>query len=153
PVPTVETIRAVVAAAHERNMPVFLHANSMAAQEFAVQTGVDVIAHGMWNGHQSTAEKLDAGVEPILEAGLERRMGHQPTAQVIRGLAAELDDAFFADPLLSHVYAPKLIEWYRSPEGGWFRRQELGGTPPAVFDRVSGYGDAVTRYLARNNAR
>jgi imidazolonepropionase-like amidohydrolase len=153
PVPSVETIRAVVAAAHERNMPVFLHANSMAAQEFAVQTGVDVIAHGMWNGHQSTAETLDAGVEPILQAVLKSSMGYQPTAQVIRGLGAVLDDAFFADPLLSHVYAPKLIEWYRSPEGGWFRRQELGGTPPGVFDRVSGYGDAVTRYLARNDAR
>ena len=131
PVPSVETIRAVVAAAHERDMPVFLHANSMAAQEFAVEAGVDVIAHGMWNGHQSTAGTLDAGVEPILQAVLKSRMGYQPTAQVIHGLGAELDDAFFADPLLSHVYAPNLIEWYRSPEGGWFRRQELGGTPPA----------------------
>src|SRR5262245_31510694 len=43
PVPGVETIRAVVAAAHARNMPVFLHANSVAAQEFAVQAGVDAI--------------------------------------------------------------------------------------------------------------
>jgi imidazolonepropionase-like amidohydrolase len=75
PVPSVETIRAVVAAAHERNMPVFLHANAMAAQEFAVQAGVDVIAHGMWNGHQSTAEKLDAGVEPILQSGSEAQHG------------------------------------------------------------------------------
>jgi imidazolonepropionase-like amidohydrolase len=153
PVPSVETIRAVVAAAHARNMPVFLHANSMAAQEFAVQAGVDVIAHGMWNGHQSTADKLDAAVEPILQAVLKRGVGYQPTAQVIRGLGAELDDEFFADPLLSHVYAPELIAWYRSPEGGWFRREELGGTPPGLFDRIGGYGDAVTRYLARNDAR
>jgi imidazolonepropionase-like amidohydrolase len=154
PVPSVETIRAVVAAAHARNMPVFLHANSMAAQEFAVQAGVDVIAHGMWNGHQSTAEKLDAGVEPILQAIVERSMGYQPTAQVIRGLGADLfNDSFFADPLLSKVYAPKLIAWYRSPEGGWFRRQELAGAPPGIADRSAGYGDAVTRYLARNDAR
>ncbi len=153
PVPSVETIRAVVAAAHARNMPVFLHANSMAAQEFAVEAGVDVIAHGMWNGHQSTADKLDAAVEPILQAVLKRGVGYQPTAQVIRGLGAELDDTFFADPLLSHVYAPQLIAWYRSPEGGWFRRDELGGTPPGLFDRIGGYGDAVTRYLARNDAR
>jgi imidazolonepropionase-like amidohydrolase len=153
PVPSVDAIRAVVAAAHARNMPVFLHANSVAAQEFAVQAGVDVIAHGMWNGHRSTAERLDAGIEPILQAVLERSVGYQPTAQVIRGLGAELDDAFFADPLLSHVYAPQLIAWYRSPEGGWFRRQELGDTPPGAFDRIGGYGDAVTRYLARNGAR
>jgi imidazolonepropionase-like amidohydrolase len=131
PMPSVETIRAVVAAAHARNMPVFLHANSMAAQEFAVEAGVDVIAHGMWNGHGSTAEKLDTGVEPILQAVLQHGMGYQPTAQVIRGLGAEVDDAFLADPLLSHVYAPNLIAWYRSPEGGWFRR--LDDTTPAVY--------------------
>ena len=153
PVPGVETIRAVVAAAHARNMPVFLHANSMAAQQFAIQAGVDVIAHGMWNGQQSTVDTLAAGVEPILQAVVERRVGYQPTAQVIRGLGAELDDAFFADPLLADVYAPPLIAWYRSPEGGWFRHQELDGTLPAVYDRVGGYGDAVTRYLARHDAR
>ncbi|HUK36712.1 MAG TPA: amidohydrolase family protein [Vicinamibacterales bacterium] len=152
PVPSVEAIRAVVAAAHRRNMPVFLHANSKAAQEFAVQAGVDVIAHGMWNGHQSTADALDAGVEPILRAVLARGIGYQPTAQVIRGLGAELDDTFFADPLLAHVYGPALIAWYRSPEGRWFRR-ELGDTRPAVYDRIGGYGDAVTRYLARHDAR
>lgn len=153
PVPSVETIRAVVAAAHARNLPVFLHANSMVAQDFAVQAGVDVIAHGMWHGQQSTADALDAGVEPILRAVLERRVGYQPTAQVIRGLGAELDDAFFADPLLAHVYSPPLIAWYRSPEAGWFRRQELDGMSPTDWDRAAGSADAVTRYLARHDAR
>jgi hypothetical protein len=80
-------------------------------------------------------------------------MGYQPTAQVIRGLGAELDDAFLSDPLLSRVYAPPLLAWYRSAEGGWFRRQELAGTSPATYDRIGQSGDAVTRYLARNNAR
>jgi imidazolonepropionase-like amidohydrolase len=153
PVPSVDMIRALVAAAHARNMPVFLHANSIAAQEFAVQAGVDVIAHGMWNGHRSAPDRLDAGVEPILEAVLTQRMGYQPTAQVIRGLGDELDDAFFADPLLARVYPPRLIEWFRSPEGDWFRRQELNGTTLADYERISGFGDAVTRYLAKNNAR
>jgi imidazolonepropionase-like amidohydrolase len=153
PVPSVETIRAVVAAAHARHMPVFLHANSMAAQEFAVQAGVDVIAHGMWNGQRSTAAKLDAGVEAILQAVLKRKMGYQPTAQVIRGLGAELNDAFLADSLLAHVYTPDLLVWFRSPEGGWFRRQELAGTTPATYDFLGGSGDAVTRYLAQHDAR
>ena len=106
PVPSVDMIRALVAAAHARNMPVFLHANSLVAQEFAVQAGVDVIAHGMWNGQRSAADKLDAGVEPILKRVLTQRMGYQPTAQVIRGLGHELDAAFFADPLLARVYPP-----------------------------------------------
>ena len=153
PVPSVEMIRAVVASAHASGMPVFLHANSMAAQEFAVEAGVDVIAHGMWNGHRSTAAALDKGVEPILQAVLMRGMGYQPTAQVIRGLGAVLDDRFFADPLVSRVYSPELIAWYRSPEGGWFGKGELGGATPALYEQVGIYGDAVTGYLASHNAR
>jgi imidazolonepropionase-like amidohydrolase len=153
PVPSVEMIRALVAAAHARNMPVFLHANSKAAQEFAIEAGVDVIAHGMWNGQRSTPDRLDTGVEPILQAVLEHGIGYQPTMQVIRGLGAELDNTFLADPLLRHVYAPDLLAWYRSAEGGWFRRQELDGTTPAAYDRVGGYGDVATRYLARHGAR
>jgi imidazolonepropionase-like amidohydrolase len=153
PVPTVEMMRAVIAAAHARGMPVFLHANSMAAQEFAVQAGVDVIAHGMWNGHRSTATDLDKGVEPILQEIVKRGIGYQPTAQVIRGLGAEIDDQFFADPLLSRVYPPQLIAWYRSPEGGWFRKEALGDSTPDVYERVGAPGDAVTGYLARSHAR
>jgi imidazolonepropionase-like amidohydrolase len=152
PVPTVEMMRAVVAAAHARGMPVFLHANSKEAQEFALQAGVDVIAHGMWNGHQSTATVLDKSVEPILQEIVKRGIGYQPTAQVIRGLGAEPDDQFFADPLLSRVYPPQLIAWYRSPEGSWFRK-ELGDAPPDLYERVGASGDAVTGYLARNHAR
>jgi len=151
PMPSLETIRAIVAAAHARNLPVFLHANSKAAQQFCVEAGVDVIAHGMWNGHASTADKLDDGVGPILDAVLKRGMGYQPTAQVIRGLAAERGDTFLEDPLLLHVYSRNLIAWYRSSDGGWFRR--LDDTAPAVYERVAKAGEAVTRYLARHNAR
>jgi len=153
PVPGVEMIREVLAAAHARNMPVFVHANSKAAQQFAVEAGVDVISHGMWNGQRSTADKLDTGVEPILQAVLTRGIGYQATAQVIRGLGAELDETFLDDPLLTHVYTPELMAWFRSPEGGWFRRDELAGTTPAVYDRLGGYGDVVTGYLAKHGAR
>ncbi len=98
-------------------------------------------------------QRLDKDVEPIVTSILTRGMGYQPTAQVIRGLGGELDDRFFADPLLSRVYSPELIAWYRSPEGAWFRKDELGDTPPQVFERIEGYGAAVVGYLARNNGR
>jgi imidazolonepropionase-like amidohydrolase len=153
PVPSVEMIQAVVKAAHARNMPVFLHANSKDAHAFAVQAGVDAIAHGMWNGHRSTPEKLDEGVEPILKNVLSRRMGYQPTSQVIRGLAEEVNDSFLDDPLLTHAYPAKLLAWYRSPEGAWFRKEELGDLAPRVFDATTRAGDAAVAYLARNNAQ
>jgi imidazolonepropionase-like amidohydrolase len=54
--------------------------------------------------------------------------------------------------LLSSVYPPQLIAWYRSPEEGWFRK-ELGDATPDAFEGVGAPGDAVTGYLARNLAR
>jgi imidazolonepropionase-like amidohydrolase len=153
PAPSVEMIRRVVAAAHARNMPVFLHANSKPAQAFAVEAGVDVIAHGMWNDHRSTAARLDDDVEPIAKGILARGMGYQPTTQVIRGLHDVIDDRFFADPLLSKVYSPELLAWYRSPDGRWFRDAELKGVPANVFEQLESYGSAVVNHLARNNGR
>jgi imidazolonepropionase-like amidohydrolase len=34
-------------------MPVFIHANGTHAQEFAVQAGADVIAHGLWHWNRA----------------------------------------------------------------------------------------------------
>ena len=47
PVPQAETIRALVRAAHAAGLPVLMHANSLEAQQFALDTGVDIIAHGL----------------------------------------------------------------------------------------------------------
>jgi hypothetical protein len=52
PAPGLDTIRALVAAAHAAHIPVFIHANGTDAQEFAVKAGADIIAHGRrrWAG-------------------------------------------------------------------------------------------------------
>jgi imidazolonepropionase-like amidohydrolase len=153
PVPSLEAIRAVVAAAHARNMPVFMHANSKNAQEFAVASGADVIAHGMWNGHELRNGVLADDVQALLREVVKRGMGYQPTAQVIRGLGAELDSKFLSDPLLTHVYPSALLAWYGTKEAGWFREEELGDVPPQVFDRIGTLGNAGITWLARNNGR
>ncbi len=36
-------------AAQHNGLVLMMHANSFEAQKFAVESGVDVIAHGMWN--------------------------------------------------------------------------------------------------------
>jgi len=43
PVPRLDTMRALVRAAHAAGMPVFLHANGSDAQAFAVEAGVDIV--------------------------------------------------------------------------------------------------------------
>jgi imidazolonepropionase-like amidohydrolase len=151
PVPTLAMIQNVVGAAHEKHIPVFLHANAKAPQEFAVEAGVDVIAHGMWNGHELQNGAPSPEVQALLQKAIQRRMGYQPTAQVIRGLADVFDSNYLSDPLLTHAYPAKLLAWYRTDEAGFFRK-ELDA-PAKVFEGVYSNGEAVLRYMAANHAR
>ena len=82
-----DEVKELVAAAHARGKPVFMHANRKRAQAFAVAAGVDVIAHGLWR-EQGEEVALDAEAREILTTVARRGIGYQPTTQVIVG---ELD--------------------------------------------------------------
>jgi imidazolonepropionase-like amidohydrolase len=123
PVPKLETIREVVKAAHAAGMPVLMHANSDEAQRFGLDAGVDIMAHGLWNWNQqhSTSTELTPGIRKILDDELAQNVGWQPTIQVLYGIRDLLDTSYLSDPRLSRVLPSNLLEWYRSPEGQWFR--------------------------------
>ena len=162
PVPHADTIRALVRAAHAAGLTVLMHANSLEAQTFALDTGVDIIAHGLWN----TDEKTKPGELTVLEKSVLDRViaadvGWQPTLQVLYGLHNLFDDATLADPRVARVLPRSLIDWYRTPEGKWFRDSivaetpELGAPSTAAhmlvgpINRVA----AATAYLAQHHAR
>ena len=122
PVPTVEVIRELVEAAHEKGMPVLLHANSEEAQAFGVETKVDVLAHGMWTWENKETTDPTAGVTQVLDSIVENKIGMQPTIQVLFGERDLFDPSFLSNPLLGDAVPPGLIEWYRTTEeGGWWR--------------------------------
>jgi imidazolonepropionase-like amidohydrolase len=162
PVPKADTIRALVRAAHAAGLPVFMHANSLEAQQFALDTGVDIIAHGLWNTDEKTKPgELTARDKAVLDRVIAADVGWQPTLQVLYGLHALFDDATLADPRLTDVLPRSLIDWYRSPEGGWFRDSIVAENPelaaPSVaanmlsspINRVA----AATAYMAQHHAR
>jgi imidazolonepropionase-like amidohydrolase len=122
PVPKLETIRAVVRAAHAAGIPVLMHANSDEAQRFGLDAGVDIMAHGLWNLYQehSTTSEVTPGMKKILDDELARNVGLQPTMQVLYGLRDVIGASFLSDPRLPRVLPSNLIDWYRSPEGQWF---------------------------------
>ena len=124
PVPRLQTIREVVKAAHAAGIPVLMHANSDEAQQFGVDAGVDILAHGMWNLYQehSTTSEVTPGMKTILDEELAQNVGYQPTMQVLYGLRDVVGASFLSDPRLSSVLPRNLIDWYRSPEGQWFHR-------------------------------
>lgn len=162
PVPQAETIRALVRAAHAAGLPMLMHANSLEAQQFALDTGVDIIAHGLWNTDEKTKlGELTALEKSVLDRIIAANVGWQPTLQVLYGLHNLFDDATLADPRLTRVLPRSLIEWYRTPEGGWFRDSIVAESPelatPSVaanmflspIHRVA----AATGYMAQHHAR
>lgn len=163
PVPQADTIRAVVQAAHAAGLPVLMHANSLEAQTFALDTGVDIIAHGLWNTDERTEPgELTARETAVLDRALAAQVGWQPTLQVLYGLRNLFDDATLSDPMLARVLPRSLIAWYETPEGRWFRDVVAADVPagkdPANALR-SGLSDpigraaAATGYLARHHGR
>jgi imidazolonepropionase-like amidohydrolase len=123
PVPKLETIREVVKAAHTAGLPVLMHANSDEAQRFGLDAGVDIMAHGLWNWSQehSITSAVPPGIEKILDDEVAQNVGWQPTMQVLYGIRDLFSTSFLSDARLARVLPSNLIDWYRSPEGQWFR--------------------------------
>jgi imidazolonepropionase-like amidohydrolase len=169
PVPKLETMRAVVKAAHAAGLPVLMHANSDEAHRFGVAAGVDILAHGMWNWNQekSTASELTPAIKKIWDDELANNVGVQPTIQVLYGIADLFSTSFLSDPRLSGVLPSSLIDWYRSPEGQWFHmtlfndmKLPADATPQQIErdinERLASVVDHVrheTAYLAARHGR
>jgi imidazolonepropionase-like amidohydrolase len=135
PVPKAETIRELVQAAHAIGLPVLMHANSAEAQAFGLETGVDILAHGLWNWNDpSPVTDLTPAVKTILDGVLANHVGWQPTIQVLYGERDLFNTAFLSDPLLTRVLPSSLIDWYRSPEGQWFHDVLAEPAPGQVRD-------------------
>ena len=163
PLPTKEMMRDLVTAANEQGMPVLLHANSQSAQAFGVETGVDGLAHGMWNWDERPAARLNPEVTLILDAIIERNIVWQPTMQVLYGERDLHNPDYLAGSELQDVLPQSLIDWYKTDDGRWFRNRMLDN--PRVARVVeSGHweelGDApiagvtaALSYLASNGGR
>jgi imidazolonepropionase-like amidohydrolase len=158
PVPTAEIITRTVRAAGAAGLPVLLHANSIRAQRFGVETDVSVMAHGMWRwGDLAATPDLPTEARDVLDKVIERRIGYMPTMQVIGGLRAALEPHPFDRPDVRRVLPKALIDWYGTSEGGWFKEQLARGEPVdriiEAYDAVLSRGAMAVQYLAARNAR
>lgn len=169
PVPRLDTIRALVNAAHGAHLPVLIHATSTEAQEFALDAGVDIIAHGLWRwtGEPGTSE-LTPRVTRVLNRIVKANVAWQPTMQVSYGFRDMFDPDYLADPQLTRVLPASLIAWYRTPEGQWFHdtvarslpKETLHGSAADQWQGARGFYKEtlaritnVTRYMAEHKAR
>ena len=152
--PTLEEARALVTAAHARDMPVFIHANRQRGQAFAVAAGVDAIVHGMWRDPDEAAA-LDDEARQILAAIVRDNIGYQPTTQVIVGLLDMTSPDYLARPRLADAYPAALIDLYASNEGASgtpARLRNAGVDMQAMLRGTIGRASEVTRILAEADA-
>lgn len=115
PVPAVETIKALTAAAHTHGLKMFLHATSSRAHQFAIDAGVDVLAHGLWHNQDEPANIITAQV-------VKNGIALQPTLSVVHGELAMFAPGFFEQPSIKAVMPHALIEWYQSDAGQQMKR-------------------------------
>jgi imidazolonepropionase-like amidohydrolase len=178
PMIRLEVAKELVRAAHAAGLPVFMHANAADMQTFALEAGADVIAHGMWHWDVPPPAKAPAvplgtvtpAVKKILDEVVARKLGWQPTIQVLHGLVDPFDPAYLANPALARVYPASLIEWYRTPapEGQWFHDivaadfaknpdgsarspAEIRSSAQAVFDPLLAQVTNATAYVAQHH--
>ena len=144
PVPRLETIRALVKAAHAANLPVLMHANSTDGQGFALEAGVDIVAHGLWHWNgEPQATQLTPRTKAILDRVLKAGTGWQATLRVLAGDRDAFDPEFLANPRVAAVVPPAAIEWYRSVEGQWYRN---ANAPVYLSKAVLDSGDLAKQW-------
>ena len=121
PVMSAEIAARIRQAATRDGLVLMMHANSFEAQKFAVDANVDVIAHGMWNwGELGKNKDLPEEIKQLLDRIIEKRIGYQPTIQVINGEGAYFEPEYLQDPAVAKVVPKSLLEWFGTPAGKWF---------------------------------
>lgn len=153
PVITPELLARIRAAATGNGLVLMMHANSFEAQKFAEEGNVDVIAHGMWNGHNFSPD-----VREVLDRIVEKKIGYQPTIQVLYGELVYLDPAYLKRPDIPKVVPKQLAQWYLTPDAQVFKKNL---TRPGMSDAqmISAFEEAplhsvreVVAYLAAKDA-
>ena len=117
PVPSIAMMKGLIKEANKYDLPVFVHGNSKEAHEFTIDSGAQMLAHGVWHGIDShdlsTIKQLALGSKT-------QDIAVQPTIQVIYGEGELFNTDFFENLAVKKAMPAQLIDWYQSKSGQWF---------------------------------
>jgi len=135
PVMGPEVLSEIRKAATANGLILMIHANGFEAQKFAVDGDVDVIVHGMWNwGDLDRSAELPAVVKQVLDRIVEKKIGYQPTIQVLYGELAYFESDYLGTKDHSKVVPKEMLAWFETPQGKWFGKElNPGGMTDAAF--------------------
>ena len=114
--PSVQIVQDVVSAAHAQNMPVVLHATTPGGHQFAMEAGVDILAHGMWEwpGQAFDAPDPSDEYEQIAWNIAKSGIWLQPTMTTIRNTASLFTTALLDDPEWLNAVPASYLDYLRS---------------------------------------
>jgi len=124
-------------AATQNGLVLMIHANGFEAQAFAAAGNADVIAHGMWHWQAHDREKeLPDEIRRLLDQIVEKKIGYQPTIQVLYGELAYFDPEYLRLPAIGKVVPKEMVRWFQTPEGRWFGKElrEEGTSDRAMIE-------------------
>lgn len=103
--PSEEIMRDLVTAAHAQNLSVILHATTPKGHRFALETGIDMLAHGMWEwpGQRFDAPEPEPAYERIVMDIAASPLALQPTFTTIRNTRSLFTPELLADPAWEKV--------------------------------------------------
>ncbi len=159
PVMSPAVLAGIRQAATQDGLVLMMHANSFEAQKFAVAGNVDVLAHGMWNwGDLDRETELPSQIKTLLDQIVEKKIGYQPTIQVMQGLAAYFDPEYLKIAAIPSIIPKAMLDWFNSSEGKWFKKEiDDDHTPDAAMLKMYEHSPArrvrqVVAYLASKDA-
>jgi imidazolonepropionase-like amidohydrolase len=133
PIMSADTLRRIRTATRKHGLLLAVHANALDMQRKAVDGGVDLILHGIWNWNQLNDQP---GIPPAVSDHLrnvrDKKIGYQATLRVLSGVNDLLEPALLDDPVFAKVVPPRLLAWYRTDEAQWFKREVFGPNPNAA---------------------
>jgi imidazolonepropionase-like amidohydrolase len=137
PLMSKETMARIRAATRKHKMVLLAHANALDMQRIALDAGVDVLAHGLWNwGEYDGQPDLPAPIAEHLRKIHAKNIGYQATLRVLPGTADMFREDTLKDPVYAKVVPPTVLAWYATEPGQWFKQIMREGAPPSADVKI-----------------
>jgi imidazolonepropionase-like amidohydrolase len=138
PVMSKETLARVRAATRKHGLLLLAHANAIDMQRIALDAGVDVLAHGLWNWMETDGQPgLPAPIAEQLRAIHSKGIGYQATLRVLPGTADMFREDTLKDPMYAKVVPPSVLAWYATEPGQWFKKIMREGTDGSADTKIA----------------
>ena len=138
PLMSKETLARVRAETRKRGLLLIAHANALDMQRIALDVGVDVLAHGLWNWGDSDGQPgMPAPIAEQLRQIHAKNIGYQATLRVLPGSADMFREDTLKDPMYAKVVPASVLAFYASQPGQWFKEIMRDGRGSSADTKIA----------------